>query len=41
MISLDDFDDIMVNGVKDYDVYFGIFMYDDYVLFELLVVGIL
>lgn len=41
MISPDDFDDITANGVKDYDAYFGTPTYDDHVLFELLVVGIL
>lgn len=41
MISPDNFDDITANGVKDYDAYFGTPTYDDHVLFELLVVGIL
>lgn len=41
MISPDDFDEVTVNGVRDYDAYFGTPTHDDHVLFELLVVGIL
>ena len=41
MISPTDFDDVAVNGVKDYDAYFGTPTHDDHVLFELLIVGVL
>lgn len=41
MISPTDFSDIAANGAKDYDAYFGTPTYDDHVLFELLIVGIL
>ncbi|WP_318764895.1 DNA-3-methyladenine glycosylase I [Lactiplantibacillus carotarum] len=41
MISPTDFDEVAVNGVKDYDAYFGTATHDDHVLFELLIVGVL
>lgn len=41
MIAPDDFEDFTADGVKDYDAYFGTPTYDDHVLFELLIVGIL
>lgn len=41
MISPTDFNDIAANGARDYGAYFGTPTYDDHVLFELLIVGIL